>query len=143
MAEYLLREKIANDATGKIESISAGTDTSGGSPSLSVTVTVMSEIGIDVSAHRSQPVTRKLLEQCDVVLGMTQEHYERLQWLVPDNVVLSTLGAYPGQPSNGQQDIEDPFGQSIDRYRHYRDRIASEIERIFPILISKATKIRS
>jgi protein-tyrosine-phosphatase len=137
MAEYLLKDKIEREAPGKMIALSAGTDTAGGAAPLSVTITVMNELGIDVTSHTSQPVTRKLLERCDVVLGMTFDHYERLAYLAPDNIELSTLGEYPDRPVNSKRDIEDPFGQSMERYRFYRDRISQEINRIFPVLLTR------
>ena len=138
MAEYLLRDKIQRELPNAIVAASAGTDTDGGSSAMDVTVKVMNEIGIDVYSHRSQPVTRKLLEQCDVVLGMTREHFKTVQKYNSDGSDVTTLSAYPDRPSRDTRDIEDPFGQSIDRYRFYRDYIAREIERIFPLLKEKA-----
>jgi protein-tyrosine phosphatase len=37
-------------------------------------IAVMREIGLEISEHQNQPVTRDLVEQADLVLGMTRDH---------------------------------------------------------------------
>ncbi len=143
MAEYLLRNIVEQEASGEIEVASAGTETMGGSGALAVTVTVMEELGIDITPHRSQAVTRKLLEKFDIVLGMTREHFDDVNYRAPDSVDVSVLGSWPEPPSSREHDIDDPFGQNMNRYRLYRDRIATEINRIFPMLRERAKSIRS
>lgn len=138
MAEYLLQDKVDREAPGLIEVASAGTSTMGGDGALSVTVTIMNELGIDITPHRSQPVTRRLLKNYDIALGMTREHFDDIQDLAPDELNLSILGSWPELPSIREHDIEDPYGQSINSYRIFRDRISKEIDRIFPTLVERA-----
>jgi protein-tyrosine-phosphatase len=48
------------------------------------TIDVMREYGLDVSAHENRPVTREVVEQADLVLGMTRQHVNFVTARWPD-----------------------------------------------------------
>jgi protein-tyrosine phosphatase len=47
-------------------------------------ITVMREYGLDISGHESCPVTPELVEQADLVLGMTRQHVNYVTGRWPD-----------------------------------------------------------
>jgi tRNA threonylcarbamoyl adenosine modification protein (Sua5/YciO/YrdC/YwlC family) len=80
-------------------------------------VEVMEERGIDLSEHRSRPVTREMLENADLVIALGHGHRDHLLACDPSLgervVVISETG------------ISDPIGGVREDYR----RCAHEIER--------------
>ena len=84
---------------------------------------------IDLSYHRSQPVTEDLLKQCDLILTMTKGHKQVLESLAKGKVF--TLSEYA---SDGVADVSDPFGGDLEEY----EETAHEI---YDMLLDAAEKI--
>lgn len=84
------------------------------------------EVGLDLSGHRSQPLTRELVARADIVLGMTPGHVTAAQALGEETkvVLLSEFltGSDTGDP------IIDPVGGSDEVYVDVRNRITRAIE---------------
>jgi len=80
-------------------------------------IEAMAERGIDLSNHRSQPVSREMIESADLVIALGHGHRDQLlHWnpsLVDRVVVISETG------------VSDPIGGDCEIYR----RCALEIER--------------
>jgi protein-tyrosine phosphatase len=74
----------------------------------------MSEMGLDISRHRSRGVTRGIIDQAALVLGMTPNHVEALTAAFPHAegkiYLLSEMAGY----SHG---IDDPYGSALESYR--------------------------
>ena len=91
-------------------------------------VEVMRSAGIDITKHRSRLVTETMLAGADLVLTMTRNHRRHLQDLYPDyKYKVYTLAEYSGQP---EEEIPDPYGQSIEAYRLALQQIKSLLELI-------------
>lgn len=90
-----------------------------GKPAHKNAVAVMKEQGMDISAHRAQPVTTELMEWADYVLGMEINHSATLRERYPlcdDKILLlSTFG--------GLVELSDPLGGWKRRFRKSRDDI--------------------
>lgn len=122
MAEYVGRQYLEG-----VECCSAGLAAVPGMPASDHGREVMAELGIDLSPHRSRPLTPYLLEGADVVLTMTGSQKELLQKLAPEQKdKIFTLVEYAG----GQGDIVDPYGGDLYQYRQCRDDIQFCIEKI-------------
>ena len=110
-------------------------------------IRVMREKGLEISEHRNQPVTNELVEQADLVLGMTREHVSFAVARSPQAAVrtflvgeLVRLGGEVGpreaseplarwaeraanaRPPNrplgrAVDEISDPVGEPVDVYR--------------------------
>ncbi len=91
---------------------------------------------IDLSEHRSKPVTPGLIGQADLVLAMTGLHKKILQEAYPDiSGKIFTLMEYgnrlePDQPPQDPLDIPDPYGRGEAVYQETARRIAAQIDRI-------------
>jgi len=73
-------------------------------------IEAMKSFSIDLTGHRSRPVTAELVSQADVIYVMTGEHRDFILELAPqasNKVQLLDEGA----------DITDPLGQSVSTYR--------------------------
>jgi protein-tyrosine-phosphatase len=120
MAEGLLK-KMARDNGWLVETQSAGLAAFKGIPAAHEAVEVCREKGIDISGHQSQPLSKTLVFESNWIITMTQRHKEAILRRVPDlmaKVIL--LSEFAGQ---GEVDVEDPVGQSVEEYRNVFNQI--------------------
>jgi len=107
IAESCLKKKLMD--AGYLEDwqvSSAGTWASKGLPAHPMAVKVAASSGLDLSAHRSKPITSRLLERSDLVIVMESDHKESLQIEFPKNqnkVILMTELV-----GENQSDVPDP-----------------------------------
>ena len=118
MAEGWLNHKLAGK--GWVAE-SAGVAAWGGDPASPEAVEVMREIGVDISAHRNRPLTRALVDEAAIILAMTDGHRREIERHFPEAAakvrLVKSFGAAPAE------DVADPFGASVDAYRHVRDEL--------------------
>jgi protein-tyrosine phosphatase len=114
MAESVLK-KLIQDNHWSIECGSAGLAAFHGVPAAPDAVEACREKGIDLSAHQSQPLSKTLVLESDLILAMTGKHRESILRKMPElESKVSLLSDYAGQ---GIEDVEDPVGQSLEQYR--------------------------
>lgn len=133
MAEGILRETLSPKALSMAEVTSAGTGAMAGLPPSDNSVTACSEIGIDIAAQRSRPMSRLLLAESDLVLTMEEHHAEAIRRFAPDlaeKVVM--LGQYAAGAAGGGQGVPDPIGGDLESYRKVRDQIEAQIKDALP-----------
>lgn len=73
-------------------------------------IEALKQYSIDLSGHRTQPVTEDLLKQSDLILTMTEGHKKLIEPLASGKVF--TILEYAG--SDG--DISDPYGGDLEEY---------------------------
>jgi protein-tyrosine-phosphatase len=104
------------DADSGADSIalSAGLFANPGDPMTTEAVVALREAGVlpakgnDYTAHRAQNVNEALMEQADLVIGISGRHAMELTLRYPQ---------YAGKITAMPMDIADPFGQGADVYR--------------------------
>jgi protein-tyrosine-phosphatase len=119
MAETLFRHR-AGDI--EWEASSAGTFAMPGSPASENSIAAMKELGIDISNHRSQPLTSELVNSVDLIITMTAGHRAQILDIFPeveDRVFLINAFGTSKVPA----DVSDPFGGSLSAYTQIRDEI--------------------
>jgi protein-tyrosine phosphatase len=101
---------------------SAGLAAMIGAEATAEAVVVGRELGVDLSGHKSQPLTLELLAQADFLFAMTQAHLQMLTSLdLPDGPILALL-------SGQGEDIADPIGCSPEIYRECARQIRQHLE---------------
>ncbi len=119
MAEGIARHLAAVAGVDVVVS-SAGTTASANEPASSEAVAVCREIGVDLSAHRSQPISAELVRAADHIFVMEHNHAEWIREFYPEaaeKVLL--LGVLAGGA-----EIDDPYGAWFrSTYRKTRNRI--------------------
>lgn len=132
MAEYYFNKLIAEDGLDhRIYAESAGTWAVEGMPAAENTRLVCAENGLDVSAHRSRPISPTMVKEADLILCMTEEHKNDLCHIFPQySAKIFTLREYANHREGGS--ILDPYGREIVHYRQTFQQIAAEIDRIVP-----------
>lgn len=137
MAEALFRHRIG-DGT-EWEACSAGIYAGEGTPASDNAVAAISELGIDLGDHRSQPLTAELVQRADLIVTMTAGHrFEILQDFpeVGNRVFLIKSFGTSKVPA----DIPDPFGGSLDIYRKTRDEIDRALSDLILFILDAAGK---
>jgi len=119
MAEGLFR-KLTKGLKG-ITVESAGLSAASGQPPSTDAVRVLAEQEIDISKHRSQPVTEDLLDRATHIFVMTDDHRRLLDLFFPEvsGRVALVRGDEPGSP-----DVPDPIGQGRAVYEKCRETLA-------------------
>jgi len=124
MAEYLFRARLGPESDWRAES--AGVAAVAGRSASPEAVEALRERGIDLTPHRSRPLTQALAESAALIIAMTEGHAQEIRDRFPavrDRVrLLTSFGVVPQEP-----DIPDPIGQSLFTYRHVRDQIESAL----------------
>lgn len=120
MAQALFNKYCAENGVDAVAD-SAGIAAAEGMPASENTVTVMQEIGIDMSGHSSKPISRKLLDGCDLVVCMSEGHAE----------VIKAAGYKTTVFGGG---IPDPYGYTVDVYRTCRDKMYAEMPKLIKIM---------
>ena len=116
MAEALARKLLDEKGRSDIEVSSAGTAAAVGSPASEGAYLVGMEKGLDLSAHTARQVTEALIDDADLVLGMSLPHVQRAQMMRGrDKSYL--LGAFAGEDRD-HAEVEDPYGGDLDDYRN-------------------------
>ncbi|RCW48269.1 low molecular weight protein arginine phosphatase [Halanaerobium sp. MA284_MarDTE_T2] len=134
IAEYIFREFIKDRGLEDKWNIqSAGVSAVNGSKINEKAKTVMDEISIDTSDHRSKNIKDIDLDRQNLILTMTRKHSRVLILNYPtcaDNTF--TLKEYTG--SETEKDISDPFGRSVDFYRETRKEIEVELKKLLKMI---------
>ena len=127
MAEILCRKRIADRLGCKLDEIddrgvivaSAGIAAGMGGGPTPEAVSVMSDRGLDLSAHASQPLSDRLVQHADIILTMTHSHRHAIVTNWPE----AASRTYVLCPD--QSDVSDPIGGSRELY----ERCAEQIDR--------------
>ena len=107
---------------------SAGVFAEIGAKATDEAVKAMAARGIDLSSHRTKPLTDELISAADIILVMTGAHKQLIASMAPGKVY--TLKEYAGD----EGDISDPFGGDDEEY----EQTAGEI---YDALVDIAEKL--
>ena len=99
---------------------SAGTMDMAGFPASPGAVGACEAKGIDISAHRSSNITRRLIEESDYIFAMQQFHCDRI-------VEISSDAAGKCELLAENKDIADPIGQSQGFYNNCAELIEKAV----------------
>lgn len=137
MAEALLKQKVTGWLKKRLRVISSGTHALEGMPSTLRGQTAAARFGVDLSHHRSQPVTRWLTGHSDLILVMERSHLEAIRRLDPQaagrTFLLKEYGLPPDHPG-GLMYVDDPISGDDTTYTRVYQDLDEEINRILPLL---------
>jgi protein-tyrosine-phosphatase len=135
VAEALLRSQLELAGYGDWVVSSAGTWADRGEPASEHSVQLLSEMGLDISAHRSRPVDAAALAEADLVLTLEMGHAEALRAEFPRHAhkirVLS-------QMSGPAYSVGDPYGGPRASYERMVREVGGLIERGLPQIVETA-----
>lgn len=137
MAEGALRVLLEKERPGKFEVISAGTSAENGYPATVFAIEAAKIWDADISGHRSQQLTRELVESSDLIFAMTPAHLEAVRRLAPaarDRSFL--LKRFPDGAVDGEG-VQDPIGQDLARYNETFIEIGEYLGRHLPEIVKR------
>lgn len=105
MAQGIMQAKLNERGIKDIEVESAGVATLGGDAVSPNAVEAVKKYNADISNHRSRQISKYLLDESDLIIGMTQSHIDALKPYVNENK-LRVLG----------DGIPDPYGGDLRVY---------------------------
>jgi protein-tyrosine-phosphatase len=128
MAASLLQHALAAqpEPLRSLRVISAGVAARGGEAVSENSVQALRKVGLDISGHRSQPLTQEMLDEALAVICMTDSHQAMIEVQaepVPQNLFLFRQFL----PGPGDKEIGDPFGGPLRLYESVRDEMVESI----------------
>jgi protein-tyrosine-phosphatase len=125
LAEGVARRVLEEVNRTDVEAVSAGTDAWEGGTATDEALLVGMERGMDLSRHRSRKLTREIVRDADLILGMSPQHVTTARRLGGEgkSYLLSQYAA------GGESDraIRDPFGGDLDAYRSTADDLQEQV----------------
>ncbi len=128
MAEAIARVAASGRPASLVTFASAGTSAWDGAPASDGALLVGIERKLDLNTHRSRALTREIVANADLVLGMSPHHVERATLLGGEGRAF-LLSEYADGASGGEP-VEDPFGGDLDRYRATADQLTVMIGKV-------------
>jgi protein-tyrosine-phosphatase len=126
LAEVIARHALEQRGWSHVHVDSAGTSAVWDARASEGSLGAAAAIGLDLSGHRSQPLSRELVEGADIILAMTPSHLEAVESFGADAAV-SLLSEFIDGPQAGDP-IADPLGSPQEEYAEVRDRISRAVE---------------
>lgn len=135
VAEALLRSKLQDAGLADWTVASAGTWAAEGHPAAPFSTALMEEQGLNIQAHRSQPVTDRLMQQADLLLCLETDHVRALRRAYPSHQdKIYTLR----QMVDKRGSVRDPYGGSRRQYERMAAEVADLIELGWPRILALA-----
>jgi protein-tyrosine-phosphatase len=138
--EYYLKQYLPY-ARKKVRILSAGVQARSGGSASQVVRHVAKLHGFNLNGHRSDPFSKKLVRQADVILVMEQWQKEELLKRFPkaDGKTFLMMEYLWNGDADEIRDIPDPTGQYTNDYEEFIAAAHAEVERIFHELSRKGT----
>ena len=129
MAETICRRLLAEKLHCRDEELedrgvvisSAGTSAGEGGGATTEAMEIMTEMGMDLGGHATQPVNDRLIKHADVIFTMTRGHRHALLARWPDAANRTYL------LSPDEMDVADPIGGPRELYRRCAEQIQTAI----------------
>lgn len=135
LAENIARKALIERGLSDVEVASAGTSAWEGAPASDGALLVGLERRMDLTTHRSQALSRALVDSADVVLAMSPHHLERIEAL--GGAGKSWLLADYASHGSSNRAISDPIGGDLAVYRATVDELEQEIRRALDRLLAE------
>lgn len=130
MAQGLLQDYLEKNNYKHIEVKTAGVMTIPGLLPTPEAVLVMDGVGIDITKHRSAPLTPEMLRKADIVLGMTPFHVQFALRMSDDARGKTFLLKEYTKSDLKNYQITDPMGATLEVYKRVFREIKLAIDRL-------------
>lgn len=127
VVEALLKNRLASHNMGDWNIHSAGTQVKSSVPASVFSVEVIAEVeNIDITPHRSKPVSAEMLDEADLVLCMAARHTTALNEAFPSG---SQKVFLLSEMSNETRfDVVDPFGKDKIAYQNMVQTVTEMVD---------------
>lgn len=137
LAEGIAREELRRRGWANVQVQSAGVAARPGAAASPEAVTVARRQGVDISGHRSKPLTPALIGWADLVLAMGPSHLPSIDRMGGAEKG-TTLGDFAAGGEGLGGSVQDPFGgpESLyeETFQELSGLIGAALDRLAPIL---------
>lgn len=138
MAAGYFRHLLGLHGRSDVEVISAGTFAGAGEPASAAAVRTMREYGVDLSGHRSTPLTPERIREADLIITLTAAHRRHV-----GSMSASALAKTRDLLSfGGSGDVGDPFGGGGADYADCFQSMKAALDTLFAQLDDVLREIR-
>ena len=136
VVDALLKDRLGQAGHDDWKVSSAGTWASEGQKPSEYSELLMSELGHDISNHRSRPIDQRLMVESDLILTMESGHAEALRAEFPkDGHKVHMLTEMAGLHHN----VKDPYGGKREDY----ERMVSEVTQLIDDGLARIIELAS
>lgn len=128
MAEFLFKEKLKESGLENINISSSGFLNQKGARVPREVNELMNEVGINISEHRSSPLTPEIINESDLIVVMEKGQQKKLADRFPEDAFRIFLLSQFDKQNPEERDIPDPIGQLLSFYRKCFDDIKALVE---------------
>jgi protein-tyrosine-phosphatase len=129
MAERILRGRLAKLKKNDIYVSSAGMIDMHGAAADATAVKILAEHGYDSLSHLSRQITKEMIEEADWIVVMENAHRQQLIVNYPQyEKKIHLLKSFSRDYDTVNQDIHDPYKQSVYNYRQCFSEIYMAID---------------
>ncbi len=134
MAEGILKKMLKKAGVEGVEVVSRGLVAAVGKPVAENAFLTMGEKHIRIGNHVVRQLSRKDVEESDLILTMTKSHaYQAFSMFAQKDRHIHTLKDFAG--GYEERDIADPIGGSLDDYRKCAEEIEEALKKGFDKII--------
>lgn len=126
MAEQIFKNILKNNNVNGVEVISFGVRCSDGISISKNSLMALNNLNIVGKITYSQSVNQKILEKCEYIFTMTEEHSQFLKKYFQTKGVVSSIGEFVGG-----DDVCDPYLGSVDAYIACANQIKEMLETLY------------
>jgi protein-tyrosine phosphatase len=140
VVEAFVRDRLEKKESGKWAVASAGTWASNGNHASPYSIELMAERDLEITHHRSQPVSEKLLSESDLVLCLATGHVEALKAEFPKYAAKIYLLT---EMSGSVYSVHDPYGEPRPAYERMVAEVSDLVDEGFARLTELARQNES
>lgn len=137
MAEAALKLLLEKERPGKFEVYSSGTSAANGFPATMYAIEAVRIWDADLSGHLSQPLTRELINDADLIFAMTSGHYKEIIRMNKNAADKTYLFKNFPDPSPDGEGVVDPIGQDLAVYNETFLEIGEYLGKYLPEIIKR------
>jgi protein-tyrosine phosphatase len=131
MAECLFNELCRRNGETELRALSAGLCTFDGMSASGGAIRAMASRGLSLNGHHSRRISSSVLNEADVIMGVSRRHIESIRTIFPD----IQAEMYWFDP-----EISDPYQGSDALYENTAAEMEPQVAALFHLLATKAKK---
>ena len=139
LGERLLAQALASDKSplSELKVVSAGVAAAPGYEASAFSIEVLKQEGLDLSDHRSQPLTQQLVDESLFLLAMTESHRQIIDAIFKVREGQVRLFREFTKPVRNQE-IPDPFGGTLVLYKNTLNSVKDAIPSLVQFISENA-----
>lgn len=137
MAEVAMQMLLDKERPGKTKVRSSGVSAARGYPATMYAIEAVKMWDLDLTGHESRPLTPEMIEEADLIFGMSPHHVSAVLDMSPDAKDKTFLLKNFPDPSPRGEAVEDPIGQPLDRYNECFLEIGEYLGKHLPEIVKR------